>query len=124
LKNHVHFKREDDRLGQVQLLYCRQNSSCQPSIDFFNVVLRCLLEPQFEDVQPDQRSGMKLHLGGNASNTRAKVKWDSLTLPLCSGGLGIIDPKAQTEVFLAKLFVKGLAPGKEPWKEILRHRVN
>jgi hypothetical protein len=32
--------------------------------------------------------------GGKASNTRAKVKWDSFTLPLSSGGLGIIDPKA------------------------------
>jgi hypothetical protein len=62
--------------------------------------------------------------GGKASNTWAKVKWDSLTLPLSSGGLGIIDPKAQSEAFLAKILVKGLAPGGEPWKEILRHRTD
>jgi hypothetical protein len=49
--------------------------------------------------------------GGKASNTQAKVKWDSLTLLLSNGGLGIIDPKAQSEVFLAKLMVKGLALG-------------
>jgi hypothetical protein len=60
--------------------------------------------------------------GGKASNTWAKVKWDSLTLPLFNGGLRIIDPKAQSEALFAKLLVKGLAPGGEPWKEILRHR--
>jgi hypothetical protein len=31
--------------------------------------------------------------GGRASKAWAKVKWDSLTLPLSNGGLGIIDPK-------------------------------
>jgi hypothetical protein len=50
--------------------------------------------------------------GEKASNTRAKVKWDSLTLPLSSGDLGIIDPKAQSEALLAKLLVRGLAPGR------------
>ncbi len=71
-----------------------------------------MLEPQSEDVQPDQRK---------ASNTRAKVKWDTLTLPLSSDGLGIIDPKAQSETLLAKLLVRGLAPRGKPWKKILRH---
>jgi hypothetical protein len=61
---------------------------------------------------------------GKASNTRDKIKWDSLTLPLSSDGLGIIDPKAQSETLLAKLLVKGLAPRGEPWKEILRHRAD
>jgi hypothetical protein len=60
--------------------------------------------------------------GGKASNTRAKVKWDSLTLPVSSGGLKIIDPKAQSEALLAKLLVRGFAPRGEPWKKILRHR--
>ncbi len=40
------------------------------------------------------------------------------------GGLGIIDPKAQLEALLAKLLVKGLSLGCEPWKEILRHRAD
>ncbi len=93
----------------MQPLSRRQNSGCQPSIAFLNVVSGSLLEPQYEDVQPDQKSGMKLHLGGKASNTQAKVKWDSLTLPLSSGGLGIIDPKAQFKALLAKLLVRGLA---------------
>jgi hypothetical protein len=52
--------------------------------------------------------------GGKASNTRAKVKWDFLTLPLSSGGLRIIDPKAQSEALLTKLLMRGLAPGREP----------
>ncbi len=59
--------------------------------------------------------------GGKASNTRAKVKWDSFTFLLSSDGIGIIDPKAQFEALLAKLLVKGFALGGEPWKEILRH---
>jgi hypothetical protein len=67
-------------------------------------------------VQPDQRSGTKLHLGGKASNTQAKVKWDSLTFLLFSNGLGIIDPKAQSEALFAKLLVRGLAPGGNPGK--------
>jgi len=111
-------------LEQVQPLSCRQNSGCQPSIVILNVVHGSLLEPPSEDVQPDQRSGTKLHLGGKASNTWAKVKWDSLTLPLSSGGLGIIDPKAQSKALLAKLLVRGLAPGGKPWKEILKHQVD
>ncbi len=48
----------------MQPLSRRQNSSCQPSIDFLNVILGGLLEPQFEDVQLNQKSGTKLHLGG------------------------------------------------------------
>jgi hypothetical protein len=62
--------------------------------------------------------------GGKAFDTRAKVKWDSLTLPLSSDSLGIIDPKAQSETFLAKLLVRRLAPEREPWKKILRHRTD
>jgi hypothetical protein len=59
-----------------------------------------------------------------ASNARAKVKWETLVLPTAQGGLGIIDPKVQSEALLAKLFIRGLAPGGEPWKELLRHRFN
>jgi hypothetical protein len=59
--------------------------------------------------------------GGKASKTRAKVKWDSFMLSPSCGGLGIIDPKTQSEAFLAKLLMWGLAPRGEPWKEILRH---
>ncbi len=61
---------------------------------------------------------------GKASNARAKVKWETLVLPTAQGGLGIIDPKAQSEALLAKLFVRGLEPGGEPWKELLRHRAD
>jgi hypothetical protein len=87
-------------LGQMKSLSRRQNFDCQPSIVFLNVVPGGLLEPQSEDVQPNQRSGTKPHLGGKASNTQAKVKWDSLTLPLSSSGLRIIDPKAQSKALL------------------------
>jgi hypothetical protein len=62
--------------------------------------------------------------GGKAAPSRAKVKWDTLTLPIAKGGLGIIDPKTQSEALLAKLLVRGLAPGGEPWKELIRHDAN
>jgi hypothetical protein len=52
--------------------------------------------------------------GGKASNTRAKIKWDSFTLPLSSSGLGIINPKAQSKALLTKLLVRGFAPRREP----------
>jgi len=48
----------------------------------------------------------------------------TLVLPTAQGGLGIIDPKVQSEALLAHLFIRGLAPGGEPWKELLRHRAN
>jgi hypothetical protein len=70
----------------------------------------------------NQVSGVVYNLfwGGKASNTWAKVKWDSLILPLSNGRLGIIDPKAQLEALFAKFLVRGLSPRGEPWKEILR----
>jgi hypothetical protein len=43
---------------------------------------------------------------------------------LSSGNLGIIDPKAQSEALLAKLFLRRLAPRGEPWKDILRHQAD
>ncbi len=62
--------------------------------------------------------------GGKDAPARAKVKWETLTLPAAQGGLGIIDPKAQSEALLAKLLIRGLAPGGEPWKEIIRNNVD
>jgi hypothetical protein len=63
-------------------------------------------------------------LGGKAIKTQAKVKWDSLMFPSISRGLGIIDPKAQSEAFFAKLLVRGVSPDGEPWKEILKHHAD
>ncbi len=57
-------------------------------------------------------------------NAKAKVKWETLILPTSQGGLGIIDPKTQSEALLAKLLIRGLEPGGEPWKELLRHKAN
>jgi hypothetical protein len=61
---------------------------------------------------------------GKATNARAKVKWETLILPTSQGGLKIIDPKTQSEALLAKLLIRGLEPGGEPWKELLRHKAN
>ncbi len=62
--------------------------------------------------------------GGKDAPARAKVRWETLIQPAAQGGLGIIDPKAQSEAFLAKLMVKGLAPGGEPWKEIIQSKAD
>jgi hypothetical protein len=61
---------------------------------------------------------------GKATNARAKVKWETLVLPTSQGGLGIIDPETQSEALLAKLLIRGLEPGGEPWKKFLRHKAN
>ncbi len=61
---------------------------------------------------------------GKTTNARAKVKWETLVLPTSQGGLEIIDPKTQSEALLAKLLIKGLELGGEPWKELLRHKAN
>jgi len=61
---------------------------------------------------------------GKATNARAKVKWETLVLSTSQGGIGIIDPKTQSEAFLAKLLIRGLELGGEPWKELLRHKAN
>jgi hypothetical protein len=62
--------------------------------------------------------------GGKATPAPVKVKWDTLALPSPQGGLGIINPKTLSEALLAKLLVKGLAPGEEPWKKLVRHRAD
>jgi hypothetical protein len=60
--------------------------------------------------------------GGREAPTRTKVKWDTMVMPTSRGGLGIIDPRAQSETLLAKLLTRGLAPGGEPWKELIKHK--
>jgi len=62
--------------------------------------------------------------GGKDVLAHAKVKWDTLALPIALGGLGVTDPKSQSEVLLAKLFVRGLALGREPWKEQVWHKAD
>jgi len=61
---------------------------------------------------------------GKDAPARAKVKWETLALPMTLGGLGVTDPKSQSEALLAKLFIRGLAPGGEPWKELVRHKAD
>jgi hypothetical protein len=47
-----------------------------------------------------------------------------LSLSTTKGGLGIIDPKTQSEALLAKLLIRGFALRSKPWKELLKHRVD
>ncbi|KAH9540231.1 hypothetical protein CY35_15G100400 [Sphagnum magellanicum] len=60
----------------------------------------------------------------NLAPARTKVKWDTLALPTAQGGLGVTDPKSQSEALLAKLLVRGLSPDGEPWKELVRHKAD
>ncbi len=62
--------------------------------------------------------------GGKEALARAKVRWDTLMLPTSQGGINVTDPKAQSEALLAKLFIRGLALGGEPWKELVRHNAD
>jgi len=62
--------------------------------------------------------------GGRDAPARAKVKWDTLALPIAEGGLGMLDSKSQSKALLAKLLVRGLALGGEPSKELVRHKAD
>jgi len=62
--------------------------------------------------------------GGKDTPACAKVRWDTVILPTALGGLGVTDPKSQSEALLAKLFVRGLTPGGEPLKELVQHRAD
>jgi len=61
---------------------------------------------------------------GKEVSARTKVKWDTLVLPTPQGGLRIIDPKIQSKALLAKLLIRGLALGGDPWKELIRHKAD
>ncbi len=52
--------------------------------------------------------------GGKEALVCAKVKWDTPVLLTAQGGLGVTNPKSQSEALLAKLFVRGLTPSGEP----------
>jgi hypothetical protein len=60
--------------------------------------------------------------GGKEAPTCAKVRWETLALPIAQGGLGVTDPKSQSKALLVKLLVRGLALGGEPWKELVWHK--
>ncbi len=75
-------------------------------------------------MQPGEGVIINFIWGDKEAPVRAKVKWDTLVLLTTQGGLGVTDPKSQSEALLAKLFVRGLAPGGEPWKELVRHKAD
>ena len=62
------------------------------------------------------RSGKEDHA------SQGKVVWPILTSPKLRGGLGLIDPLSQSKALLAKFVVRGLQPGKDYWKMLLRLR--
>ena len=48
------------------------------------------------------------------------MAWPILTTPKSRGGLGLIDPLSQSKALLAKFVVRGLQPGNDCWKMLLR----
>ena len=56
----------------------------------------------------------------DGSYVRAKVSWKVITATKEEGGLGLIDPLLQCKAFLGKFIIRGLLPGGETWKKILR----
>ena len=61
--------------------------------------------------------------GKGESNTRAKVKWETAVLPIVRGGVKTIDPQWQASALLVKLLIRGMSVGYEPWKSLVRYRV-
>ena len=58
--------------------------------------------------------------GKQESNARAKVRWDTVVLPIVRGGVKVLDPQWQASALLIKLLVRGLSVGYEPWKSLVR----
>ena len=61
--------------------------------------------------------------GKREANTRARVKWATVVLPIVRGGVKILDPLWQTSALLVKLLIRGMSVGYEPWKTLVRYRV-
>lgn len=61
--------------------------------------------------------------GKQESNARAKVRWDTVILPIVRGGVKVLDPQWQAATLLIKLLIRGLSVGYEPWKSLVRYRV-
>ena len=61
--------------------------------------------------------------GKRESCARARVKWATAVLPIVRGGIKILDPQWQASTLLVKLLTRGLSAGYEPWKTLVRHRV-
>jgi hypothetical protein len=61
--------------------------------------------------------------GKKESNARAKVRWDTVVLPIVRGGIKVLDPQWQSSALLIKLLIRGLSVGYEPWKALVRFRV-
>lgn len=61
--------------------------------------------------------------GKQESNARAKVRWDTVVLPVVRGGVKVLDPQWQASALLIKLLIRGLSVGYEPWKALVMFRV-
>lgn len=55
---------------------------------------------------------------------RAKVQWNTTIQPITHRRLKVFDPELQARAILGKLIARGIAPGAEPWKVLLRHRAS
>lgn len=70
--------------------------------------------------------GLMIHYlwtGKDEGKCATRMKWNACLLPHMEGGINLIDPYLQTQALLTKLMVRGLAPGNESWKKLMRHRI-
>lgn len=64
-------------------------------------------------------------LGKTNSKAKVKAAWDTTILPWTKGPkIKILDLEAQTFTLLVKMLIQGLNPRLEPWKILIRHRVD
>lgn len=62
--------------------------------------------------------------GKRESCATATVKWDTTVLPIVQGGVKILDPQWQASTLLVKQLIRGVSSGYEPWKVLVRYRIN
>lgn len=52
------------------------------------------------------------------------MAWNKITMPKAEGGLGVLDPLVKAKAMHAQWLIHCLLPGAEPWKVMLRCRLD
>lgn len=60
----------------------------------------------------------------DSSSKSATVAWKKVVQPKDEGGLGLVDPMVKAKALQVQWLLRSLAPGKEPWKALIRYRLD
>lgn len=79
--------------------------------------------PTSKDIQAIRQT-MRCFLWGKLweeGSRWSRVAWSKVVQPQEEGGLGVVDPVVKAKALQAQWVLRSLAPGDEPWKELVRY---